>query len=107
MQTQVNELVIEALADGVLVVDINGIVRSANPASRRLLAAGDAVRSAPFILATEAAWQPLAELMHRTFAEQSPQEADVSLNTRTATPGGCTCARGWPPRRTARMKACA
>lgn len=79
MQTQVNELVIEALADGVLVVDINGIVRSANPASRRLLAAGDAVRSAPFILAGEAAWQPLAELMHRTFAGQSPQEADVSL----------------------------
>jgi len=80
MQTQVNELVIEALADGVLVVDVNGIVRSANPASRRLLAAGDAVRNAPFILATEAAWQPLAELMHRTFVAQSPQEADVSLD---------------------------
>lgn len=79
MQTQVNELVIEALADGVLVVDVNGIVRSANPASRRLLAAGDAVRSAPFILATEAAWQPLAELTHRTFAAQSPQEEDISL----------------------------
>lgn len=80
MQTQVNELVIEALADGVLVVDVNGIVRSANPASRRLLAAGDAVRSAPFILATEAAWQPLAALMHHTFVAQSPQEADVSLD---------------------------
>ena len=80
MQTQVNELVIEALADGVLVVDVNGIVRSANPASRRLLAADDTVRSAPFILATEAAWQPLAELTHRTFAAQSPQEADVSLD---------------------------
>lgn len=81
MQTQVNELVIEALADGVLVVDINGIVRSANPASRRLLAAGDAVRSAPFILATEAGWQPLAEMMHSTFAAQTPQEADISLDT--------------------------
>jgi two-component system, NtrC family, sensor histidine kinase PilS len=80
MQTQVNELVIEALADGVLVVDVNGIVRSANPASRRLLAAGDTVRNAPFILATEAAWQPLAELTHRTFATQSPQETDVSLD---------------------------
>jgi two-component system sensor histidine kinase PilS (NtrC family) len=79
MQTQVNELVIETLADGVLVVDINGIVRSANPASRRLLTAGDSVRSAPFILATEAAWQPLAELTHRTFSAQSPQEGDVSL----------------------------
>jgi len=79
MQTQVNELVIEALADGVLVIDVNGIVRSANPASRSLLAAGDSVRSAPFILATEAAWQPLAELTHRTFVAQAPQEADVSL----------------------------
>jgi len=79
MQTQVNELVIEALADGVLVVDINGIVRSANPASRRLLTANDSVRNAPFILATEAAWQPLAELTHRTFSAQSPQEADISL----------------------------
>lgn len=79
MQTQVNELVIEALADGVLVVDINGIVRSANPASRRLLAASDAVRSAPFILATEAGWQPLAELAHRSFVAQAPQEGDISL----------------------------
>src|SRR6476620_1379967 len=37
MQTQVNELVIEALSDGVLVVDMNCVVRSANPAARRLL----------------------------------------------------------------------
>jgi two-component system, NtrC family, sensor histidine kinase PilS len=79
MQIQVNELVVETLADGVLVVDINGIVRSANPASRRLLTAGESVRNAPFILATEAAWQPLAELMHHTFSTQTPQEADVSL----------------------------
>jgi two-component system sensor histidine kinase PilS (NtrC family) len=79
MQIQVNELVIETLADGVLVVDINGIVRSANPASRRLLTAHDAVRHAPFILATETAWQPLAELTHRTFSAQLPQEADISL----------------------------
>ncbi|MCZ8257351.1 MAG: ATP-binding protein [Polaromonas sp.] len=79
MQIQVNELVVETLADGVLVVDINGIVRSANPASRRLLTVGESVRSAPFILATEVAWQPLAELMHNTFSTQAPQEADVSL----------------------------
>ncbi|AYQ27038.1 MULTISPECIES: ATP-binding protein [unclassified Polaromonas] len=79
MQIQVNELVVETLADGVLVVDINGIVRSANPASRRLLTAGESVRNAPFILATEAAWQPLAELTHHTFSTQTPQEADVSL----------------------------
>lgn len=80
MQTQVNELVIEALADGVLVTDIHGIVRSANPASRRLLATQEAVGSAPFLLAGEAAWQPLAELMRRTFTSQSPQAADISLD---------------------------
>ncbi|RYX97234.1 MAG: PAS domain-containing sensor histidine kinase [Comamonadaceae bacterium] len=79
MQTQVNELVIESLADGVLVIDSNGIVRSANPASRRLLATRDATRAAPFVLATEAAWQPLAELMRRTFMLRAAQETDVIL----------------------------
>ncbi len=79
MQTQVNELVIETLTDGVLVVDANGIVRSANPASRRLLATRDAARMAPFVLATEASWQPLAEIMRLTFMLGVPQEADISL----------------------------
>lgn len=79
MQTQVNELVIEALSDGVLVVDMNGVVRSANPAARRLLTTGEAVRAAPFILATNAAWRPLAELAHLTFAAQCEQQADIRL----------------------------
>ena len=79
MQTQVNELVVETLVDGVLVIDANGIVRSANPASRRLLATGDSTRMAPFVLATEATWQPLIEIMHMTFMLRVPQEADVSL----------------------------
>jgi two-component system, NtrC family, sensor histidine kinase PilS len=81
MQGQVNELVIEALADGVLVVDVHGVVRSANPASRRLLATQGTLPVAPFALATEAAWQPLAELMAHTFATQSPQQADLSLES--------------------------
>lgn len=79
MQTQVNKLVIEALADGVLVVDMDGLVRSANPASRRLLTTQEVVRAAPFQLAGEAAWQPLAELTRRTFTTLSPQAADISL----------------------------
>ncbi|WP_332777294.1 sensor histidine kinase [Polaromonas sp.] len=79
MQTQVNELVIDTLADGVLVIDSNGIVRSANPASRRLLATHDAARPPPFVLAAEVAWQPLAGLLHQTFTLKTPQEADVSL----------------------------
>ncbi len=79
MQTRVNELVVETLADGVLVIDANGIVRSANPASRRLLATGDSTRMAPFVLATEKTWMPLIEIMHMTFMLRVPQEADVSL----------------------------
>lgn len=79
MQTQVNELVIEALAEGVLVVDDNGRVHSANPASRRLLATQHAVARVPFLLATESGWQPLADLAHRTFATQFPQKADIGL----------------------------
>jgi two-component system sensor histidine kinase PilS (NtrC family) len=79
MQTQVNELVIDTLVDGVLVIDTNGIVRAANPASRRLLTAHGEARTAPFVLAAEAAWQPLAELAHLTFERQQPQQADVGL----------------------------
>ena len=79
MQIQVNELVIATLTDGVLVVDANGMVRSANPAAARLLATRDAVCIVPFKLAAQAAWQPLMELTQHTFATQSPQQADVSL----------------------------
>ena len=79
MQTQVNELVIDTLADGVLVVDTNGVVRAANPASMRLLAPESAARSAPFVLASEITWQPLTELAHLTFELRSPQQAEVSL----------------------------
>ena len=80
MQTQVNELVIETLTDGVLVIDGNGIVRSANPAARRLLASSGMTRMAPFVLATQAAWQPLVEIMRRTFIQGQSQQADVALN---------------------------
>jgi len=78
-QTQVNELVIETLTDGVLVIDVNGIVRSANPAARRLLAPSEMTRMAPFALATQAAWRPLVEIMRQTFVRNQPQEVDVTL----------------------------
>jgi two-component system, NtrC family, sensor histidine kinase PilS len=80
MQNQVNQLVIEGLAEGVLVVDVRGTVRSVNPASGRLLATSDAARNTLFGLTREKAWQPLVDLMNRTFATQLPQQADVSLH---------------------------
>lgn len=78
-QIQVNELVITTLADGVLVIDANGMVRSANPSARRLLAAQNTLYPAPFMLAAQAAWRPLTDLMHRTFDAKSEQEISLSL----------------------------
>ena len=80
MQIQVNELVIETLTDGVLVIDVNGIARSANPAARRLLAAGEMTRTAPFVLATQAACRPVVDIVRLTFERGLQQEADVALN---------------------------
>ena len=79
MQTRVNELVIETLTDGVLVVDSAGMVRSANPAARRLLAACDVACTVPFKMSDQLAWLALTELMRSTFAAQAPQEADINL----------------------------
>ncbi|MET0311432.1 MAG: ATP-binding protein [Burkholderiaceae bacterium] len=79
MQSQVNELVIETLADGVLVVDTNGIVRSANPAARVLLGSHGPARMAPFVLAAEPGWQPLVELARLTLSSRDEQTGDITI----------------------------
>ncbi|MEO6320222.1 MAG: ATP-binding protein [Polaromonas sp.] len=79
MHILVNELVIATLSDGVLVMDASGMVLSANPSARRLLAAQNALYPAPFKLATQAVWLPLSDLMQRTFKLQSEQEVSISL----------------------------
>ena len=79
MQSQVNELVIETLTDGVLVVDRQGTVRSANPAARRLLAAPETMCTVPFKITGRAAWLALDEMVRQTFAAQSPQQAEINL----------------------------
>ncbi|MGA8515193.1 MAG: histidine kinase dimerization/phospho-acceptor domain-containing protein [Burkholderiaceae bacterium] len=93
-QTQVNQLVIDTLSDGVLVVDTNGIVRAANPAARTML--GPRTRLAgmhdssfgmepivlpqtPFVLASHLAWQPLADMANTTLGLRQPQSAEVSI----------------------------
>ncbi|MDO8278455.1 MAG: HAMP domain-containing sensor histidine kinase, partial [Burkholderiaceae bacterium] len=80
LQIQVNELVIESLDDGVVVVDANSVVRAANPAARRLLDSGGApTRQAPFMLTADAAWQPLVELAALTFNRHGPETVDVAI----------------------------
>jgi two-component system, NtrC family, sensor histidine kinase PilS len=80
-QAQLNRLVIEEMADGVLVVDRGGKVRAANPAARRLLAPEGMSRAAPFHLRGVPAWGALARAVERAFAEATWPEAgrDVAI----------------------------
>ncbi|MFT3718108.1 sensor histidine kinase [Pseudorhodoferax sp.] len=81
LQTQVNQLVMETLADGVLVVGTDSGMRTANPAARQLLglSGGDALPA----LAPQAGWAPLLALARKTFAQHAPQKADVMLRSAT------------------------
>ena len=74
-QAQLNRLVIEEMADGVLVVDRAGKVRAANPAARRLLAPAGTSRAAPFQLRGVPAWGALVRAVERAFAEATWPEA--------------------------------
>jgi two-component system sensor histidine kinase PilS (NtrC family) len=81
IQQQVNDLVIDALTDGILVVDVRGTVHAANPAARQMLQAdGRPLRHTPFNLADEPGWQALAELAFQVFTGRGDfQHADVSV----------------------------
>jgi two-component system, NtrC family, sensor histidine kinase PilS len=78
VQIQVNQLVIETFADGVLVVDANAAVRAVNPAARRLLDAPAQV-DGTFALTAHARWLPLLELARRTLAQSAAQQSDVAI----------------------------
>lgn len=78
VQTQVSELVIQNLTDGVLIVDENDMVRIANPAGLQLLS-GTVQSKLPFSLADDMSWNPLVMLAKRTFRQEQSQMADVDL----------------------------
>ena len=79
MQSQVNELVIETLADGILVVDAHSRVHAANPAARALLRWGGHDLNAPFDLTDRVEWLPLVELALLTFDMREAQLGEVEL----------------------------
>lgn len=81
-QALLNRLVIEEMADGVLVVDRRQRVRAANPAARALLVAQGLARPSPFMLAEQSAWTSLAEAVSRALADGDwPEEGrDVTLS---------------------------
>ena len=79
LQTHVNELVIETLTDGVLVVDASGSSRAANPAARLLLGIHIGASRNALQLGSEPGWRPLLALAEKTFAEGSAQSADIRI----------------------------
>lgn len=85
-QAKVNELVIEALSEGVLVVDIEGQVHAANPAARSLLGFVEVNDKQPFALRAQPDWQPLRELAADTFAQHRPQWRELALEEEGASP---------------------
>ncbi len=84
-QIQVNQLVIDNLGDGIIVLDANGVVHAANPAAREMLGANTGTRSnlakPPFVLAARPAWQSLADLAAESLQEQRPLQREVTVQS--------------------------
>ncbi len=80
-QALLNRLVIEEMADGVLVVDHRQRVRAANPAARALLVGQGLSEPAPFNLSARSDWRGLAHAVARALADGDwPEEGrDVTL----------------------------
>src|SRR5690606_29644428 len=77
-QRAVSALVMQHVADGVLVLDTEGQVRLANPAALLLLGP-HAEGGVPFARGHRGAWGPLLALAGETFARQVPQTVDVNI----------------------------
>ncbi len=82
VQRLVNELIVESLTDGVLVVDTSGLVRAANPAARRLIGPERVLRDNTFDLSAREGWQGLMDLMQSSFAQNGSQRSDVTIRHR-------------------------
>jgi two-component system, NtrC family, sensor histidine kinase PilS len=78
-QAQLNRLVIEEMADGVLVLDRRLRVRAANPAARRLLVSAGLAPPAPFVLRDLPGLQPLCEAAERAIAEERWPDAGLDI----------------------------
>lgn len=86
MQAQVNELVIETLADGVLVVDPQCAVHAANPAARVLLGLELTGVKETFVLTARPEWLALVELARLTFAYRGAQIGEVAIEEEGSSP---------------------
>lgn len=85
----VNGLIIEHLAEGVLVLDLDHRIHMANPAAQQLLGSPTLTH-----LRKDPAWVPLRQLVERSFALQQAQAGEVSLLSPGKSPVGLY-ARTW------------
>ncbi|MDO9234884.1 MAG: ATP-binding protein [Aquabacterium sp.] len=74
-QAQLNRLVIEEMTEGLMVVDRQGRVRTANPAARRLLSIQGLTPPPPFQLQGVPAWQDLVKAVEQALG--NPQRAEI------------------------------
>ena len=86
VQRQVNALVIESLTDGVLVVDLRGMVWAANPAACKLLGREAMASQTPFDLAGDPEWRELGRLTALSFSANHAQRANLVLRHAGAGP---------------------
>jgi two-component system, NtrC family, sensor histidine kinase PilS len=78
-QRRVNQMVIESMQVGILVVDADGLVRTANPAARAMLGPDGPRQGTILSLREEPAWRPLAELVAVSFAHRDGTSQEVRL----------------------------
>ncbi|SDM24444.1 two-component system, NtrC family, sensor histidine kinase PilS [Oryzisolibacter propanilivorax] len=93
-QRAISALVMQHVADGVLVLDVAGVVRLANPAAL-LLFGPHASPGVPFALAPDGPWAALLTMARETFALQLPQTVDVSVEQHGQPPMALRL-RSWP-----------
>ena len=86
IQREVNELVIEAFPEGVMIVDQAGMVRAANPAARDMLGHHYALHAALFDLKADVAWRPLFQLTRLSLGSGQNQETELTIHTEGAGP---------------------
>jgi two-component system sensor histidine kinase PilS (NtrC family) len=79
VQRQVNELVIASLNDGIVVVDEQLWVRSANPAAFGLLGLAQPPEDVAWPLTGQPGWQELLDVVALSHTSQQSQQRDVSI----------------------------
>lgn len=79
IERQINALVVESLPDGVLIVDSELSIRSANPSARIFIAKQADRQGVLHNLMDESAWNGLARLTEKSLSTGTEQEADVSI----------------------------